>query len=96
MPLYTPHHPFPCISEIADFDRSWTPRMVPSLLVIQCFIDVQESQTALIQLITTTNQGLHGKLCIKKTETKEFTTSHYGGVIFPSAECWWNSVMGAK
>ena len=57
--------------------------MVPSLLVIQCFIDVQESQTVLIQPITTTNQGLHDKLCIKKTETKEFTTSHYRGVISP-------------
>lgn len=49
--------------EIADFDCSWTPRMVPFLLVIQYFIDVQESQTSLIQPITTTNQDFHGKLC---------------------------------
>ena len=83
MPLYTPHNPFPCISEIADFDRSWMPCMVPSLLVIQCFIDVQESQTSLIQPITKTNQSLHGKLCIKNTQSKEFTTLTPWGRNFP-------------
>ena len=74
MPLYTPHRLFPCISEIADFDCTWTPRMVPFLLVIQYFIDVQESQTSLIQPITMTNQGVHEKLCIKNTQSKKFTT----------------------